>query len=92
MLCARQNAQSCTITQGAPQINAIAGAWAILKQRLESTAPTDFESRPEFLTRLRRAVTWLNENRHDDFLKLCANRKERARDVIHKHQGGKSKW
>ena len=74
-----------------PDLNAIEGQWRVLRVRLEATAPTEFESRADFLVRLRRAVHWLNENKHDDALRLCTNQKERANDV-HKLLGAKTRW
>ena len=44
-----------------PDLNAIEGRWHVLRQRLDVTAPTEIETRAEFLSRLRRAVAWLNE-------------------------------
>ena len=75
-----------------PDLNAIEGVWAKLKQRLEATEPQEMETRAEFLIRVRRAVNWLNERCHDDLLTLCTNQKTRAHEVVHLHEGGKSKW
>eukprot|EP00974_Lingulodinium_polyedra_P114498 11085695-Lingulodinium_polyedra.AAC.1 len=37
-----------------PDLNAIEGWWRVLRQRLEQTAPEEFEDRDAFLLRLRR--------------------------------------
>ena len=65
--------------------------WALLRQRLDETAPEELESRGDFLKRLRRAVTWLNEVYKDKLQHLCWNQKDRARDVK-KLKGAKTKW
>ena len=49
-----------------PDLNAIENWWGCLKKRLDETAPTEMESRAQFLVRLRRQVTWLNDNKGDD--------------------------
>ena len=74
-----------------PDLNAIEGWWKVLRDRLELTAPEDFESRETFLVRLRRTVHWLNENRREDALTLATNQKERAQDVL-ALEGAKTKW
>ena len=49
--------------------------------------------RAEFLDRLRRAVAWLNQEKHDELLNLCVNLKVRARAVLSaKPSGSKTKW
>ena len=67
--------------KSSPDLNAIEGWWHRLRQRLESTAPSEIESRPAFLLRLRRTVTWMNEHWSDDALALATNQKERANAV-----------
>ena len=57
-----------------PDLNAIEGWWQRLRQRLEVTTPTRRESRGAFLLRLRRCVTWLNDNAAADALRLATNR------------------
>ena len=69
-----------------PDLNAIEGWWHRLKTRLDDTAPTELETRPEFLARLRRTVHWLNDNAADDALALAQNQKARAKAV--KNLGG----
>ena len=54
----------------------------MVRQRLESTEPVDFEGRPAFVARLRRCVNWLNESQGDALLTICTNQKLRAKDVI----------
>jgi hypothetical protein len=76
-----------------PDLSAIENWWARLRDRLDATAPTDMESRNVFLCRLRRQVTWLNDNASADALKLCQNQKERANDVLKgKPPGARTKW
>jgi hypothetical protein len=74
-----------------PDLNAIEGQWATLRQRLQATEPEDFEDRAAFLVRVRRCVTWLNDNKGDEARKMCTNQKERARDV-RLLLGAKTKW
>lgn len=74
-----------------PDLNAIEGWWLRLRQRLEETEPVAFEKRPEFLTRLRRTVKWLNDNCADDAVQLATNQKVRARDVL-LLKGAKTRW
>jgi len=74
-----------------PDLNAIEGWWRVLQQRLFLTAPVALESRPAFLKRLRRTVTWLNNNARDRGKKLCTNQKERAR-AVKKLEGARCKW
>ena len=75
-----------------PDLNAIEGWWARLRQRLDHTAPEGVESRREFLVRLRRVVSWMNENWRDDALHLATNQKERARAVLHEVHGARTRW
>jgi hypothetical protein len=74
-----------------PDLNAIEGWWSVLQQRLSLTAPAERESRAVFLKRLRRTVTWLNNNALDHGKHLCTNQKERAR-AVKKLQGARCKW
>ena len=74
-----------------PDLNAIEGFWKMLKQRLESTEPEAFECRSDFLARLRRAVTWLNEDRQSELRALYTNQKDRPRAVI-ALKGAKCRW
>ena len=62
-----------------------------MRERLEQTAPELCESRPDFVIRLRRTVTWLNTHRWEDGLALYTNQKVRAADVL-ALQGAKTKW
>ena len=77
--------------KSSPDLNAIEEAWNMMRQRLESTEPVDFEDRPAFLARLRRCVNWLNEHQGDALLTACTNQKDRARDVV-ELKGAKTKW
>ena len=74
-----------------PGLNAIEGWWRVLQQRLHLTAPVSLEPRPAFLARLRRTVTWLNDNAREHGRKLCTNQKERAR-AVKRLGGARCKW
>ena len=84
----------CTLVanfpKSSPDLNAIEGWWRVLRERLVATAPVELEGRASFIARLRRTVTWLNENRSDDAFALCTNQKARAEDV--RPSGAKTKW
>ena len=56
--------------------------WNRLRLRLESTAPTAAETRPQFLQRLRRAATCLNTRQRGSGKKLCRGQRRRARAVL----------
>ena len=60
----------------------LAGFWRELRARLADTEPTKFESRTEFIARLRRAVAWINNHRAEYLKNLCMSQKERASDVL----------
>ena len=74
-----------------PDLNAIEGWWRKLKMYLDANQPTEMESRPAFLRRLRRAVTYLNTHCRKHGRTLCRNQKERARECI-KLKGAKTRW
>ena len=74
-----------------PDLNAIEGWWHRMKRRLDETAPTEMETRSEFLVRLRRIVHWLNENAAGDALALAQNQKERAK-AVQELNGAQCKW
>lgn len=74
-----------------PDLNAIEGAWRLVKERLEHTEPVETEGRGDFLVRLRRCVHWINEHRHHQLLCMCTNLKERAQMVL-ELEGAKTKW
>ena len=80
-----------TFPKHSPDLNAIEGWWRVLRERLEETAPVDYETREAFIARLRRTVTWLNLNRNEDALKIATNQKARARDVV-ELGGAKTRW
>jgi len=65
-----------------PDLNAIEGWWARLRQRLDASAPEKIETRGMFIRRLRRTVTWMNDNLADDGRHLCTNQKERAAEIL----------
>ena len=77
--------------KSSPDLNAIEGVWNLLRQRLEATQPEEFESRSDFLARLRRCAHWLNDNQAEAMLHLCNNQKQRATDVL-QLMGAKTKW
>ena len=77
--------------KSSPDLNAIEEVWNLIRQRLESTEPEDFEDRLAFVARLRRCVNWLNERHRDALLTMCTNQKLRGKDVI-KLTGAKTKW
>ena len=62
-------------------LNPIEIAWRELKARLDATLPAYFESRAEFISRLRNATAWVNANLTDYFYDLCTCQKTWARDV-----------
>jgi len=61
-----------------PDLNAIERWWARLRDRLDSQAPEAIEGRQEFIRRLRRTVSWMNQNIRKDALYLATNQKERV--------------
>jgi len=72
-----------------PDLNHIEGVWALLKKELADKAPVAIEKRAEFLTRLRRTVTRMNQN--GGFANASSGQKERADDVI-ELSGARTKW
>ena len=64
-----------------PDLNVIENWWHRLRQRLEDNAPEGFEDRQQFLQRLRRTVTWMNDNLQDEALACIASFKRRAAEV-----------
>ena len=74
-----------------PDLNAIENMWHRIRQHLEGHAPVEIEARAQFLQRLRRAVTSLNENCQDEIMALCANQKEHALEV-QELSGAKCQW
>ena len=77
--------------KSSPDLNAIEGIWARLRQILTEREPTERETRADFVARLRRTVTWMNENERDYMLRMCRNLKERADDVL-ENEDAKTKW
>ena len=74
-----------------PDLNAIENWWATLRKRLQQTEPVEVECRSDFLSRLRRTVNWLNENKWEEALALSTNQKKRADDIL-ELEGARSKW
>ena len=68
-------------------LNAIENAWNVVRERLDTTLPTEMESRDAFVARLRAAVAWVNEHRKEQLSKFCTNQKERAEEVLLRHGG-----
>ena len=56
-------------------------AWRELKARLDDTLPPTFETRAEFISRLRNATAWVNTNRAGYFHEICTCQKTWATDV-----------
>ena len=77
--------------KSSPDLNAIEGIWKLLRDRLHSTDPAEFESRAQFLVRLRRAVNWLNDTQSEMMLTLCTNQKVRAK-AVKELKGARCKW
>ena len=71
-------------------MNAVAGIWRLVRERLQETQPEEFESWESFLLRLRRDVHWLNDSRCEQLMHLCTNKKERAAEIL-AVQGAKCK-
>ena len=65
-----------------PDLNATEGFWARLRQLLDERAPQAFESRAEFLVRLRRTVQWMGDSLAGKILEMCTNQHERADAVL----------
>ena len=63
-------------------LNPIETAWREVRARLDVTMPSAMESRDAFITRLRTAVAWINNNRGDYLMHICSAQKAWARDVI----------
>ena len=77
--------------KSSPDFNAIEGWWRRLKMYLEERAPTELESRDDFIRRLRRAVNHLNTHCREEGRRLCRNQKERARSCLALN-GSRTKW
>ena len=69
-------------TEHSPDLNAIEALWKRLRQRLEKTAPSAFETRQKSLKRLQWTVAWLNERQRREGRRLCRCQKQRARAVL----------
>ena len=79
--------------KASPDLNAIEGVWALLRARLDVTAPVGAETRAAFIARLRGAVLHLNITRQSELLYMCRNLKERARDVLAATPvGARTRW
>ena len=63
-------------------LNPIEVAWRELKARLADNMPPNFESRPQFIERLHRAVAWCNNHRGPLFRRICKSQKASAKDVM----------
>ena len=65
-----------------PFLRRVSEQTARLRQRLDASAPEKIETRGMFIRRLRRTVTWMNDNLADDGRHLCTNQKERAAEIL----------
>ena len=61
------------------------GWWRRLRERLDEIAPAEMETWEDFLRRLRRTVTWMNEHWRDEGRVLCTNQHVRATEVRELH-------
>ena len=91
---ASMRTQGITLLERYPKcsqdLNPIETAWRELRDRLASTQPKTMESRPQFIHRLRNAVTWVNANRSGYLATLCLSQKAWAADVL-KAKGARTK-
>ena len=73
-------------------LNPIEVAWREVKARLNETMPTHFETRQQFIRRMRLAVAWVNKNRASYLKAICTSQKEWARDCLRASPpGGRTK-
>jgi len=73
--------------------NAIENAWALLKGRLADTLPKGVEGRDAFISRLHKAVSWVNKNNREELWRFSTNQKERASDCLNAEPAGsRTKW
>ena len=73
--------------------NAIENCWRILRDRLSRTLPSNFETREDFIGRLKQAVTWINRHEARQLWHLSRNQKERCRDcLVAEPCGARTKW
>jgi hypothetical protein len=77
--------------KSSPDLNAIEGVWAKLRDVLNARAPSHMETRSAFLVRLNHAVRWLNENRKVEMRALCFNQRARAKSVV-ELKGARNRW
>ena len=68
-------------------LNSIENVWHHLKGRLDETAPSTLESRPDFLIRLRAAIQHLNTTKAHVLQQLCRDQMKRAQKVINNDGG-----
>jgi len=74
-----------------PDLNAIENVWDLLQDRLLLTAPVEMERRADFVKRLRRTATWMNNNAREHMRGLSRNQKKRAKQVL-KLQGARCSY
>ena len=73
--------------------NAIENCWHLLRDRLRETMPRKLETRADFISRLHKAVAWLNRSKRQVLWDLATNQKERCRDCLSMTpRGGRTKW
>ena len=74
-----------------PDLNAIEEVWALIRQILNDSQPTELESRCDFVKRLRSAAKTLNRRHRRALLAMCTNQKVRARALL-SNAGATTKW
>ena len=57
----------------------------LLQDRLLLTAPVEIESRAAFIKRVRRTLSWMNQNARRHARGVCWNQKKRAAEVLKRH-------
>ena len=70
-----------TLTQHSkcsPDMSAVENYIDLLQDRLLLTAPVEIESRAAFIKRVRRTLSWMNQNARQHTRGLCRNQKKRA--------------
>ena len=79
------------VPESSPDLNAIEGVWAMLRKRLDESAPLRRETRDQVVIRLRRQVCNMNKTDKQILKRLCTNQMERAKDVA-RLMGARTRW